>query len=133
MKFDRLSSHRYEKEFFGRAYPWFRSFLLSIIGISLIGNLSAFYMGLTDRIDFVAMGLIVLMAILIAICLRLLYLGIMKFLSINWNKIADFFKDIILGMFAICILLVFGYIMFHDCSGRSQSDIEHVHYEKYHQ
>lgn len=132
MKIDMLSSHSYEKEFFGRAYPWYRGSLLSIIGISLIGSLSAFFMGLTDRIDFVAMGLIVLTTILIAICLRLLYLGIMKLLSINWNEIAVFFKDIFLGMFAICALLVFCYIMFHDCSGHSQSDLDHVHYEKYH-
>lgn len=30
MKFDISSSHNYEKDFFGRAYPWYRGFLLSI-------------------------------------------------------------------------------------------------------
>ena len=131
MKFDISSSHNYEKDFFGRAYPWYRGFLLSIIGISLIGSLSAFYLGFTDCINFSALGLIVLTAILSSICFRLLYLGITKLLSLNWSKIADLFKEIILGVFAICGFLFFCYMMFHNCSNQSHIDVDHVHFEKY--
>lgn len=132
MKFDISGSHNYEKEFFGRAYPWYRGFLLSITGISLIGSLSAFYTGITDRVDVIALGLIALTTILISICLRLLYLGFTKFWSLKWNKIVDIFKDIVFGLFAICVLLLFCYMMFHDCSAQSHGDLDHIHYEGYH-
>ena len=130
MKFDMFNSQNYGKEFFGKSYPWVERFIVAILCITIIGNLSASIIGLTVNIAVTAK--IMFMAIVTPIFLRLLYLGFMKILHFDYKKIADFFKDLLLGLFAISILLFLCYMMFHDCSGHSDIDLDHVHYERFH-
>ena len=70
-----------EKEFFGDAYPWFRAILLTLLLVSLIGNIAAYYLGMTDSINFASLGFLAVFIIITAVVLRLLYKGITKLLK----------------------------------------------------
>ena len=68
----------YEREFFGNAYPWFRGILLTLMLVFLLGNIAAYYLGMTDSINFASLGVLAVLIIVIAVVLRLLYKGISK-------------------------------------------------------
>ena len=73
--------NNYEKNFFGNAYPWFRGIFLTIMLVSLIGNIAAYYLGMANGINLVSLGFLAFILIVSAVVLRLLYLVIIKIIK----------------------------------------------------
>ena len=67
-----------EKEFFGDVYPWYRWIFLTIMITLLIGEIAAYYFGVTDRLRFDFLGYVAVTIIIISAMLRWLYVIIRK-------------------------------------------------------
>lgn len=67
-----------EKDFFGDAYPWYRGIFLAIMITLLVGEIAAYYFGITDRLRFDFLGYVAVTIIIISAMIRWLHITIRK-------------------------------------------------------
>ena len=132
------SDNSIERLFGKKAYKIFIRVIQILTILGIIGSVASYLIGLTPKIDFSFMFLIMFL-MLLGIVIAALIRGtirIVKYIKSHWQGISDFFILIICGAIAIPTIIILFFLfmivinwLFGDCSGHV--DVDHVHFERY--